>query len=73
HDTVHLEGAGRPTVVLATEKFADLAAQAGKQCGLENARIATLEHPVGGVDKDELLRRADASVDHVIRLLTSTG
>jgi len=56
---------------LATEKFADLARQSAQQIGLDRARIATVQHPVGGVADSELVLRADAAVDRLIELLTS--
>ena len=60
-------------MVLATEKFADLAKQSGQQVGLDHARIVTIAHPVGGVAEAELLRRAEASVDHLIRSLVKAN
>jgi len=55
--------------VVATDKFADLARQSGEQAGLEGARIVAIAHPVGGVAKDELRRRADAVIEDVMNRL----
>ena len=45
---------GRPTVVVATEKFAGLARQAAEQSGLPDARIVAVEHPIGEVEREGL-------------------
>ena len=57
---------GRPTVVLATDKFADLARRSAVQSGLPDARIATVAHPIGGVADHELARRAEQAVDEIM-------
>ncbi len=57
---------GRPTVVLATEKFADLARRSAVQSGLRKARIATVDHPIGGIAADELERRAERVVAEIM-------
>ncbi len=54
---------------MATERFEELARQSGAQSGLAGARIVAIAHPVGGVAKDELRRRADAVADDVINRL----
>jgi hypothetical protein len=65
---------GRPTVVMATSKFAGLARQSAEQSGLPDARISVVAHPVGGVSKAELRLRGDAAVEDVLgRLLGLQG
>ncbi len=57
-------------MVVATEKFVDLARLAADQSGLCGARIVTVAHPVGGVEREELERRADRAVEEIMgRLL----
>ena len=53
-------------MVVATEKFADLARQSASRSGIPDARIVAVAHPVGGIPAAELLQRADASVDAVL-------
>ncbi len=65
---------GTPTVVVATERFFDLARQSGEQVGLDGARIVAIAHPVGGVADDALCARADAAIEDVMGcLLTRTA
>lgn len=56
-------------MVVATDRFAELARQAGEQAGLEAARIVAVTHPVGGVAKGELRSRADAVIEDVMNRL----
>ncbi len=61
-------------MVIATEKFSQLARQSAVQSGLPDARIVTVAHPIGGVKRVVLAGRADAAVEEVMsRLLGSYG
>jgi len=55
--------------VVATDRFADLARQSARDVGLTHARIVALTHPLGGIAKDELRRRADAVIEDVMNRL----
>ena len=68
-----LEQAGRPTVLVATGDHRQLADQTAADLGLADLRVVSVELPVGGIDPDEVRRRADGSVDEVRGLLTGTG
>jgi hypothetical protein len=59
---------GRPTVVVATAKFQELARQSGEQNGLADARIVAVAHPVGGTRAEELDQRADAALEEIVAL-----
>ncbi|MEC8947450.1 MAG: hypothetical protein VYD11_02025 [Actinomycetota bacterium] len=67
-----LEAAGRPTVLVATEALRELTDQTAHDLGLTNLRVVSVAHPIGGVDPDEIRRRADGVVDEVLMLLTGT-
>lgn len=55
--------------MVATDKFAGLARQLAVQSGLRRARIVSVPHPVGGVEREELDRRADAVLEDVMERL----
>jgi hypothetical protein len=57
-------------VVFATERFEALAREAAAQSGVADARIVTVEHPIGGIPKERLAERADRIVDSVLLRLT---
>ena len=53
-------------MVLATEKFEDLARQSAVQSGLPEARIVVVPHPIGGVSEDRLGRLGDDATEEVV-------
>ena len=65
-----LEGAGIPTVLVATGELRLLADQTAADLGLASLRIVSVEHPISGVSEAAILDRADAVVDEVLGLLT---
>lgn len=69
---MRLEAAGHPTVLVATASFAALARQAADAYGFADARIAVVEHPLGGISERDVTVRAERVVDTVLELLTAT-
>ena len=67
---MNLEGAGIPTVLVATGELRLLADQTAADLGLANLRIVSVAHPIGGGADEAILARADAVVDEVLGLLT---
>ena len=57
-------------MVVATSAFAPLARQVAASHGLPSARIAVVEHPLGGIDAEAVRRRAEAVVEAVLALST---
>ena len=68
-----LEAAGRPTVLVATEALRKLTDQTAHALGLGDLPVGAVAPPIGGVDPDEIRRRADGVVDEVLALLTTTA
>jgi hypothetical protein len=62
-----------PTIVVTTERFEGLSREAAAQSGLPDARIVSVEHPIGGVKREVLDERADRIVDDVMRAWTRHG
>ena len=61
-----------PTVVVTTEHFRRLTDQVATSLNRPDLRIVETRHPIGGVDPDEIRRRANGVVDEVLTLLTVT-
>jgi hypothetical protein len=57
-------------VVVTTTKFNALTKRVALNFGLPDARICTVEHPLGGTDEQTILAWADAAVDEIIALFT---
>ena len=55
--------------MVATTAFEALAGEAAQAYGLPEARIATVEHPIGGIGEAPLVARAEVLVDGVLALL----
>src|SRR5437764_11711759 len=65
-----LEGRGIPAVVLGTDAFISLARAAALKYGLPHLAVATVPHPIGGVDPKIVGGKAEAIVDEVLSALT---
>ena len=57
-------------MVVTTTKFNALTKRVALNFGLPDARICTVEHPLGGTDEQTILAWADAAVDEIIALFT---
>ena len=68
-----LEAAGRPTVVVATDRFEALASRAARGFGLEEARVAVVSHPIGGEPDEALGSMASRATGLVMALLTGAA
>ena len=72
HDTIQLEHLGVPTVVATTTSFVELTRHVAAGFGVPEARIAVFPHPLGGTSDDTILAWADAAVDEVVALFTTS-
>jgi len=57
---------------VATEALRELTNQTAHDLGLADLRVVSVAHPIGGVDPDEIKRRASGVVDEVLTQLTRT-
>jgi hypothetical protein len=64
-----LETLGVPTVVIGTDEFAELARLESRNRGLPGLPLALVPHPLGGIGKEEVLRKVDGAADVVARTL----
>ena len=65
-----LEQRGVPTVVVGTSEFEALARLEAKNRGIETLPLALVPHPLGGVQEDEVKKKAELAVNAVVRALT---
>ena len=65
---MELEARGIPCFVIATSKFEALARELGEYKGFA-PRIVSVEHPLGGVDADGVLRRAHQALESILSQL----
>lgn len=55
---------------MTTTKFLTLTKRVAQNFGLPDARICTVDHPLGGTDHDTILAWADAAAEQIIELFT---
>jgi hypothetical protein len=70
YDTIELEKAGKPCVVVTTTQFAPIAATMAANFGLPDARTLVLDHPIGGTARATLELWADEASDRLVELFT---
>ena len=70
HDGIHLEKVGIPSATICTDPFKITArAMAGMWGAPEYPTIFT-SHPVGGLPREAVRRRAEGLLDEVVAVLT---
>jgi hypothetical protein len=57
---------------VTTPKFLDLTRRVAANFGLPETRICIVGHPLGGTDYDTIIAWADAAVDQMIELFTTS-
>ena len=58
---------------MATDSFTRLATLQSKAMGMPNLAVAVIEHPLGGIDPDEVVAKARGVLADVLELLGSRG
>jgi hypothetical protein len=66
-----MERRGVPSVLIATDAFADLARTVAVTLGLPAARIAVVPHPLGTVGAADVAKMAEAVAARVADLVTA--
>ena len=68
-----MEKRGTPTITLATDSFTRLAALQSTAMGMPKLAVAVIEHPLGGIEADEVVAKARGVLADVLELLGSRG
>ena len=58
-----------PAVLVVTEPFLPLALYEAERRGMSDPRVVVIEHPLGGTEPDEIVRRAAAARHDVLALV----
>ena len=62
-----------PAILVVTEPFLPLALYEAERRGMPDPRVVVIEHPLGGTEPDEIVRRAAAARADVLALLGKAG
>jgi len=69
---VELEKRGVRTVVVGTDRFKRLGEVERRSLGMPRLTMAIAEHPLGGLQAENLLAKADGLLDQVVDGLTGS-
>jgi hypothetical protein len=69
HDTTWFEIQGLPSVFVASSEFADAADVQARALGLPDVQRVIVPHPIQDATDDEMVAKADAAVDEILRAL----
>jgi hypothetical protein len=69
HDTTWFEIQGIPSVFVASSEFADAADAQARALGLPDVQRVIVPHPIQDATDDEMVAKADAAVDEILRAL----
>ena len=66
-----MEKRGVPTVMVCTDEFSQLGRNEAESLGIPYLPIALVPHPLGGQHLEQILEKADKSIDQVVALSTT--
>jgi Fe-S cluster biogenesis protein NfuA len=72
-DSIQLERAGVPTVIVTTTHFEPVVDTLAANGGMPGIRKLVLDHPIGGTDHRTLEARAGDATDRLVELFTGSG
>ena len=68
-DAINLEKEGKPTICICTHKFIDYANSLAKAEGIEDMRILSLEHPISGLNSEEVKIKTEKIIPKLKKLI----
>ena len=71
-DAIRLEKEGKSTISICSHKFTDYAYSLAKAQGAEGLRIIEIEHPIAGLEEDEVKAKTEKIIPEVKKLLNIT-
>jgi hypothetical protein len=73
HDGIHLEKAGVPAATVCTDRFENTARAMARMWGDADYPVIYTHHPIGGLDRAAVRRRAEGLLDRVVSVITGVG
>ena len=70
HDGIHVEKTGIPSATICTDPFERTAKGMASMWGAADYPTIFTAHPVGGLDRAAIRRRAEGLLDEVVAVLT---
>jgi len=69
-DAIEFEKRGVPVTAIITDEFLGLGREEAQDMGMPDLAMVTVPHPVAGVTREEVARKADGILDEVIEVIT---
>ncbi|MFH1486588.1 MAG: hypothetical protein ABIH46_11000 [Chloroflexota bacterium] len=66
-----MEQRGIPSLVICTDEFVSLGKSIAEFLGMPALRIVSIPHPLGGLNREDVLRRAEGALEQMAQALTS--
>ena len=70
HDGIHVEKAGIPSATICTDRFQNTARAMASMWGAPDFPVIYTPHPIGGLPREAVKRRAEELLDQVLAVLT---
>ena len=70
HDGIQVESSGIPSATICTDRFEITARAMASLWGAPDYPTIYTPHPIGGLDKESVRRRAEELVDQAVAVLT---
>ena len=68
-----MEKRGVPTVMVCTDEFSQLGRNEAESLGMPYLPIALVPHPLGGQHTEQILEKADKSIDQIVAIGTTAA
>jgi len=68
-DAIRLEKEGKPVLCICTHEFTDYAHSLAKAHGAEDLRIIKIQHPIAGLEEDEVKAKTEKITPEIKKLL----
>ncbi|MBI2907499.1 MAG: hypothetical protein HYX92_07600 [Chloroflexi bacterium] len=66
-----MEKRGIPSVVICTDEFLSLGKSIAEFLGMPTLKIVSIPHPLGGLEKEDVLKRAEVAHEEIAAALTA--
>lgn len=73
HNAIEFEKKGVPTATVCTYEFASLGRETARERDFPHLAIVSVPHPIGGIDLDQVRRKADNAFEDMVRILTMSS
>ncbi|MDR9432103.1 MAG: UGSC family (seleno)protein [Natronomonas sp.] len=71
YDSIDLEKKGTPVATINSDEFVKLGQSEAQSLGMPGLPLVTVTHPMGDLEKPEVLARAESAIEEIVDVLTT--